>query len=249
MALTMEREASEDHFLVDTWLSKITGFACFSMRDAATITRIKDFPRGLITIKLDSASSGSPDLVSNALKRGFKIISFEAAFEGDAFASRISKNPSSGGGMFCRDSRPEDEPEVIELAEKSFAYDRFHKDERMPKHISDAIKGAWVKSYFENNRATALTIAESKEKVCGFLLTIEADEKMTIDLVAVDSKHRGQGVATQMFRFRVDHSGKKKLRVAAGTQLDNTSSTKLYREWGLTNVGSSVVLHRTELER
>ncbi len=79
--------------------------------------------------------------------------------------------------------------------------------------------------------------------VAGFVLLIGGDDRTwIIDLIAVDRRHRGQGVARGMISH-VEAHAEGFTRVRVGTQLANIPSIRLYAQLGFVMDEAHYVFH------
>jgi len=230
----------------DTWLTAAAGFDCFNLINPDFSPTDIDFPNGLITAKLDLSSTKTPERMSRAIQSGFRVITFQVYLSGVFERSMKLGRDWDREDLNFRQAIIGDQEEIVRLAEGSFSLDRFHSDPRLPKRTGDKIKGAWVESFFRNERGNSLTVAEISGAICGFLLTQESNDEILIDLIAVDRRFQGQGIASELLGHQVGMKDLNRLRISAGTQLSNGSSLRLYKACGLREAKHEVVLHRVE---
>jgi GNAT superfamily N-acetyltransferase len=117
---------------------------------------------------------------------------------------------------------------VVEIAGQSFKYSRFHQDPLIPFDVANAIKADWADAYFDGTRGSEMIVAVNEGQVSGFLLLIENGNKLIIDLIAVDKKLRGEGLASEMVQFVMEHAPSHINAISAGTQEINQASIALY---------------------
>jgi ribosomal protein S18 acetylase RimI-like enzyme len=87
-----------------------------------------------------------------------------------------------------------------------------------------------------------MIVAEDSDGVCGFLQLLRARDGSTIiDLIAVDERGRGRGLARAMIALVANDRGTGALRV--GTQLANRPSLSLYEALGFRMTSAAYVLH------
>lgn len=172
----------------------------------------------------------------------FQKADFRIADVNIVFEKKISHSTSfdSDGIRF---SLQTDQKEVQELARKSFKYSRFHMDKAFLPEQANLIKAEWANNFFLGKRGKWMIVAEKNNKIVGFLLILEAAKNvLVIDLIAVDSNFRGQGLAHQMITL-----AEKELfsfnKIQVGTQIVNYSSMHLYENMGFRICGSYYVLH------
>ena len=87
-----------------------------------------------------------------------------------------------------------------------------------------------------------MTVALIGEKIVGFLQLLQSEDLLTIDLIAVDSHHLGNGIAGDLIRFSETHcQGCKTIQV--GTQIANTPSIRFYEGMGFRLISSQYIFH------
>lgn len=132
-----------------------------------------------------------------------------------------------GQSRTSRFAVPEDKAAVQRIAEHSFTFSRFHLDPSIPKSAADRIKRDWAGNFFSGDRGDAMVVSVVDDEVAGFLQLLQQGDVLTIDLIAVDSRFRGKGLARDMIRFaEVEMMGVERLKV--GTQAANARSLHTY---------------------
>jgi len=130
---------------------------------------------------------------------------------------------------------------VGEIARDNFIYSRFHLDPLINNNIASQIKQNWVENYFFGKRGDEMALALLNNEPVGFLQLIIQEDNLFIDLIGVDRKAQGKGVASAMIQFaseNIEHSYFK-----VGTQIGNLPSIKLYQKLGFVLNGSDYVFH------
>jgi ribosomal protein S18 acetylase RimI-like enzyme len=147
------------------------------------------------------------------------------------------------GEYLIRFAVPEDQDMVVELARKSFIYSRFHLDPCISSEIANTVKGEWVRNYFLGKRGDQMVIASTNGVIEGFVqLLYGQDKTLTIDLVAVDPKHRRKGIAGDMITYsETECKGFDQIQV--GTQIANIPSMRLYEKLGFRVSSAHYVFH------
>ena len=130
----------------------------------------------------------------------------------------------------------------MELANKSFKYSRFHLDSFFSNEVANNIKAEWVRSFFMEKRGDAMIVALIDNTIVGFLLLLQDDERITIDLIAVDSNFRGEGIAKDMIMYSQD-CYKDLSFIRVGTQLVNRPSINLYENLFFRFIEAKYVFH------
>jgi GNAT superfamily N-acetyltransferase len=129
------------------------------------------------------------------------------------------------------------------IAEESFVFDRFHCDPAIPHGVAGAIKRDWARNYFSGNRGEWMVVALEESNPVGFLQLLHSSaDELIIDLIAVDGRHRGKGLARAMISFASRECGVSG-PVIVGTQVTNIPSVRLYEGLGFRLDATQYVFH------
>ena len=129
------------------------------------------------------------------------------------------------------------------MAEEHFVFDRFHSDPNISNEIASRIKRQWIENYFNGTRGDKCFVVLNEMEVKGFLLTVIRENEVVIDLIAVDKKFRGQGVATKLINGMMSYYHQRFLIYSVGTQVSNVASINLYQKSGFNITGYGLVWH------
>jgi len=147
------------------------------------------------------------------------------------------------GRLHVRRAIKKDETAICELAGRSFSFSRFHRDSAIDNALADKIKVEWTRSYFKGQRGDAMFVAIYNVDIVGFVLLIDkAEDRVGIDLMAVDAASRRTGIATALISA-VELHYKDKQRITVGTQAVNIPSVRFYKKRGFRLFQSRHVLH------
>ncbi|MGE3316489.1 MAG: N-acetyltransferase family protein [Planctomycetaceae bacterium] len=201
-----------------------------------------------ISSRVSSSDAEHVDHVRFLEEHGFHLIDTSVQF--DAFEKQIVFLPEQDGNSF-REATPEDRKAVVDIARRSFRFSRFHLDTQIPNELANQIKGAWTENYFNGKRGDRMVVAEREGQIVGFLLTMpQGPVNRSIDLIAVDPKFQGRGVARGMIRTEIETLPLPKYDIDSkdrwhlvGTQLANSASIALYQKLGFILTGSQYVFH------
>jgi ribosomal protein S18 acetylase RimI-like enzyme len=127
------------------------------------------------------------------------------------------------------------------IARDNFIYSRFHLDPLIDNDIASQVKQNWVKNYFSGKRGDEMVLALLNDKPVGFLQLIIKDMDLFIDLIGVDKKAQGKGLASAMINYAEKNIIHTCIKV--GTQIGNLPSIKLYQKLGFVLTGSDYVFH------
>lgn len=185
------------------------------------------------------------DRVHRFESAGFRLTDTNVTFE-KACVPHDTPPSDHGFGAPVRDARTDDEDAVAAIAGTAFRWTRFHRDPAVSNACADAIKAAWVRSFFHGQRGDACLVAEYDGGIAGFLLALVTAEVVTTDLIAVAPQVQRRGIAQALMRaLERRHPNARVFRV--GTQLANLPSLGLYERLGYRVAGATYVfhLHRT----
>ncbi len=172
---------------------------------------------------------------------GFQVIETNVTLKQE-MRCELKIEPHQNNGYQIRLASISDRKDVEEIARQSFIFDRFHKDPKFSSAKADKIKKHWSSNFFLGKRGDTMVVASENNRAVAFLLLLHGITENVIDLIAVDSNHRNNGLAMQMIDFvkRVDITQKKLL---VGTQASNIPSLRMYEKMGFKVINSQFVHH------
>lgn len=230
-------------FARDAWLSEVFGYDAFKLNlendeiiDSKNVFTKGSLPsRGFYYTKVPVHSVTQVGALTNA---GFRVIDVNVTFEREPENITINEN------IIVRDVKPEDKIDVLNIAETSFIYSRFHLDPFVSKELADKIKRDWIANYIRKQRGERLLIAEMEGHPAGFLALLVTNEKVgVIDLIGVAKNMQGRGVGKRLVQFHINEAVNKYSHLLVGTQIANVSSMRLYQSCGYNISNSTYVLH------
>lgn len=172
-------------------------------------------------------------------KWGWQLVDTNVQME--KMTSRLYQNQPAET-MF-RLARQQDEDQVAGIARSSFVCSRWHRDSKINNELADKIKEEWARNYWRGRRGQYMVVAEVEGRVVGFNQLIKRDNGvLAIDLIAVNEKYRGKGIASGMIAFAVANCGPM-TKMVVGTQLANIASLKMYQRSGFNVVGALHIFH------
>jgi ribosomal protein S18 acetylase RimI-like enzyme len=150
-------------------------------------------------------------------------------------------------GIDIREARDADAAALLDIAETSFRYSRFHLDPLIPNQLANQIKREWIASYLARSRGECLWIATVLGRPAAFLAVIGGEDDglrlKTIDLVAVAPSFQQKGIGRTLVRFFLARYASSCDRLRVGTQIANVPSCRLYEASGMTIDRAEYVLH------
>ena len=142
-------------------------------------------------------------------------------------------------------AEPEDGSALGEIAASSFTHDRLHMDPAVAPAAAAEAKRKWVGDALADRLRTVL-VASGASAPVGFLawkrIKLRGRNAMLVDLLAVASRCRRQGVAGALVGQGLKHSGFRLLR--AGTQATNAAAKSFYENLGMGLVRRQRTFHR-----
>lgn len=214
----------------DRWLSEQIGKPVFRLTGEPP----ESLPAGFVYTKV---RAGDPARLRSLQERGFQLVDTAAVFE-----SPLPLLLPADRGTDFRMATPRDKEALLRIAREAFVYDRFHADPAIPKDVADRLKEAWLANYFSGKRGDWLVVGEAGGVAAGFLLLLQSDEKLVIDLIAVAQDQRGAGIARGMIAFAAASFPQSKT-MQVGTQIANIPSIRLYERLGFRMVDAQHILH------
>lgn len=136
-------------------------------------------------------------------------------------------------------------PELIDLALLSGSLSRFKVDTEFKNKEFELLYKAWLDGCLYGNKSIEILGYIVKKKVVGFV-TIERKNISTasIGLIAVNEKHHGKGIASQLILNCFSVAEKHNFKVMnVVTQKNNTAALSLYRKMGFEIIESSYIYH------
>jgi ribosomal protein S18 acetylase RimI-like enzyme len=183
-------------------------------------------------------STNSMDIIHCLEKANFKLIDTNVQFELNN--NKLSDNQQKNDLEICY-AENKYKQDLEKIAKDNFNYSRFHLDPLIDNDIANQIKQNWVKNYFFGKRGDLMLLALQHNIPVGFLQLIVKEKELIIDLICVDKKAQGRGVASSMINFaRADI---KRSNIKVGTQIGNLPSINLYQRLGFILTQSNYVFH------
>ncbi len=225
----------------DDWLSGVLGVASYHLNLARPIGAFNpelllkkiDTPQFFVDIKL-GLDEGA--LITPLVKCGFELVDTLVTLQWQSCQLKESSL------ITVSDFYAPWETHILNIAESSFKFSRFHQDKKIPLKTANLIKREWTKNYLNKKRGDDFLVAIIKDKPVGFLAVIKNQDIARIDLIAVSSPYQKQGVALALVTaFIKKYSSQFKLEV--GTQLSNIPSLTLYHRTGFLIQKAQYVLH------
>lgn len=174
--------------------------------------------------------------VSALEAHGFTLIDTQVTFE------RSITLPLPQTDTRIRTAAAADKKAVRSLAEAVFTGSRFHLDPQISKATAAKLKGAWAENFFDGKRGEQMAVAEIDGQIVAFNQLLFRDDALVIDLIGVDERHRGSGIAEALVlsSLRLVPSFQS---YRVGTQISNTRSIRFYERLGFRQIASSYIFH------
>ena len=139
-----------------------------------------------------------------------------------------------------------DRSDILKITKDSFSLDRFHSDPRISKGLANKIKSRWISENLSGKRnSVTLVYRNSKDsKVLAFSSLLINNDSIVIDLIAVSSNFRGNGIGSELVKASQSIASKRNLPLRVGTQEENHAN-ELYRNNGFKLIDETFVYHDT----
>ena len=229
-------EKQQKIIILDDWLSKIFCKPVYQLKQFSTTIEIENLPKNEMFIWSKIPVDDIKKLI-HLQKLGFYLVDTNIDFS-------LSKQMEPKKILNARFAKSSDEIAVRSIAKSAFKYNRFNRDPNISDKIASKIKEEWAGNFFLGKRGKWMIVVEKNSETVGFLQIIEGNnDTIIVDLIAVDEKNRGKGLAKEMIYFMYLNCLKKNGIIKVGTQISNTSSIQLYLNIGFHINSISYVLH------
>ena len=220
----------------DDWLSKLIGKPVYHLQNFSSSFEKKDLPKDQMFI-WSKIPVDDIEKLTCLQKLGFYLVDTNVEFS-------LSKEIILKYNSNVRFAQSGDEFELRALAKNAFKYNRVNKDPNVSNEIACKIKEDWVGNFFLGKRGRWMVVIEENSKLVGFLQLIDKNhDTIVIDLIAVDEKNRGKGLAKEMISYAYLNCLKKNGTMKVGTQIANIASIELYLKMGFQFNAAYYVLH------
>jgi ribosomal protein S18 acetylase RimI-like enzyme len=229
-------EKQKKIIIPDEWSSKIIGKPVYYLKQFSNSFENNDLPKNEMFVWSKIPVDDVEKLIQ-LQKLGFYLVDTNIELV-------LSKQMDPKKILNARFAKSSDEIAVRSIAKSAFKYNRFNRDPNISDKIASKIKEEWAGNFFLGKRGKWMIVVEKNSETVGFLQIIEGNnDSIIIDLIAVDEKNRGKGLAKEMIYFMYLNCLKKNGIIKVGTQISNTSSIELYLNIGFHINSISYVLH------
>jgi ribosomal protein S18 acetylase RimI-like enzyme len=223
----------------DSWLSERFGHPVFSVAGVEGLAE-HAASQGRATYQARVAATDVAALAALEAA-GMRVVNVTCTLAADPSA------PLPPGGLDVREAEPERDQALLDVAERSFRFTRFHLDPDVSQAVAARIKRDWVWSYLNGLRGDRLLVAVRDDRPVGFLAVLERDDGDhrvgVIDLVGVAPEAQGLGAGRSLVRAFHEHAAGRWEAVEVGTQAANTPATAFYERLGYVAVRAAYDLH------
>ena len=150
-----------------------------------------------------------------------------------------SENPAEIFEAYQHDER------VLRIAHGAFIYSRFFNDPNLPRDKAKGVYAHWAENAFgKSERYYAL--AKNQGEIGGFILfSFNTNTSVgTIELLAVDERHRGLRVGKSLIAGVEKFMNQKGIEnIKVGTQADNSSAIRFYTSCGFNQKTCNSIYH------
>lgn len=189
--------------------------------------------------------SGQKHLLDALCSVGFNKITSDLTLHAIPKEYQIKTN------YIVRPASLDDKTTLQKITVGAYKNSRFYLDKNIPARVGDKIYNHWLDNAF-NGATDNIIVIEDKNSVLGYITCIldKKLEKYTncrigyIDLIAVDSSARSEGIGTLLVQSALDWFAKQKAsHVLVETQASNKAALKLYQNAGFKNFLEQASLH------
>lgn len=227
----------------DFWLTQQLGKPAFRVAASVGDLMNEELPQNAAFVYA-RVDAGDFEGLAHLQKLGFRVIDCNLTLERPV-EEGSPQVYASGSPFSVRFARAADEYDVRTLASAAFEHNRFHRDPCIPNDVAARIKAEWAGNYFCGRRGDWLVVAEDAGGIGGFLQILSAyDEGIVIDLIAVSSRCRQQGIARSMIAYAYQNCLGRRSNMIVGTQLSNIASIQLYYKMGFRFHRAAYYLHK-----
>ena len=220
----------------DSWLSERFGHPVFSVEAAEGLAEhAAGQERASYQARIDVVDVGALVALEAA---GMRVVNVTNTLTADPGEPLLRAD-----AVEVREADPERDQQLLEVAERSFRYTRFHLDPDVPQAVADRIKRDWVWSYLNGLRGDELLVAVQDEHPVGFLCGLPRDAVRVIDLIGVAPEARGLGAGRSLVGAFHERAAGRCDAVEVGTQVANTPATAFYERLGYVAVRAAYDLH------
>ena len=235
----------------DTWLSSQIGRPCFTIKGInESSSELAELGAEFSALVQKHSQEGIFAYTKIPTKKTYHIaplqeMGFILVDTNVQFKRELGNTLNEGieySAFKVRWAKDADRAVLNEIAEKSFAFSRFHLDPTISNQTANNIKRSWVNNFFKGERGDRMVVGEIDGKPAGFIQILEREDHFIIDLIAVDNRYQKRGVAGRMMEFSFKHY-KDLAYCLVGTQISNIPSINLYLKYGFKFHNSKYVFH------
>ena len=132
--------------------------------------------------------------------------------------------------------------EIIDIASNSFMYSRFYNDYKLKN--GNSIYTEWTRNSF-NKKEKYFCYYQKENHILGYLLfSIDKDEDLVIELIAVDKDSKGLGIGTNLINKIEQYSMNNNIKnIKVGTQINNINAQNFYIKCGFKHLTNNSIYH------
>lgn len=181
-----------------------------------------------------------------AEKNGFRLVEVRLIYERRLADWNPQTRPTSAPGVIVRPSRPEDLPELQEIAKNSYVDSRFYFDQNFTEAQWQAYYQFWVKKSVSGSADLALT-AEKDGQIVGYItgLVDRENNQGIYELTGVKETARRLGVGQELFRSGIDWYVRQEIPYMwLATQGRNLSTQRMVQRDGFLTRNCQLYYHK-----
>lgn len=223
----------------DSWLSERFGHPVFSVAGFNGLAEhAASQERATYQARVDAGNVAAVAALETA---GMRVVNVTSTLTADP------REALSDETTTVREAEPQRDQELLDIAERSFRYTRFHLDPDVPKAVADRIKRDWVWSYLNGLRGDELLVAVRDDRPVGFLCALPREDRgrrvRVIDLIGVAPEAQGTGAGRALVAAFHRRAEGRCDAVEVGTQAANIPAQAFYERLGYVATRSAYDLH------
>lgn len=131
--------------------------------------------------------------------------------------------------------------EVLKIAKESFIYSRFYNDKKLQN--SENIYVKWAENAF-NKEDKFYCLYKMEEKLAGYTLFSIENEKLIIELIAVNKDIQAKGIGSELIKALDKYAYENNLKeIHVGTQINNINAQNFYIKNGFKHITNNTIYH------
>ena len=172
-------------------------------------------------------ANAHPPALTDAILRGGRLVDLRVTFD-------LERRVSSPSGV--RVAGPGEVARLVPLARRLSRSSRFSADPRFSREDVAAMYELWLARCMRDG-----LVVVPNRGIGGFVGVRPDRERLSVDLVYVEPRSRGRGIAARLVQGALARAGHTRARIA--TQAWNVSAQRVYQEIGFRTSSLNAIVH------